>query len=57
MFGLSALASIRDGAPVKNILSGAFGELAATVGIDFLTSVERFTFGMNKPSGGIPFVP
>lgn len=57
VFGLSMLATIGDGSPVKNILAGAFGVLLATVGIDLLTSVERFTFGMNELSEGIPFVP
>ncbi|WP_114283755.1 tripartite tricarboxylate transporter permease [Candidatus Halocynthiibacter alkanivorans] len=57
VFGLSMLASIGDGSPVKNILSGAFGVLLATVGVDLLTSVERFTFGYNELSEGIGFVP
>ncbi|WP_319544654.1 tripartite tricarboxylate transporter permease [Ruegeria conchae] len=57
VFGLSMLATIGDGSPVKNIVSGAFGVLLATVGIDLLTSIERFTFGMNELSEGIPFVP
>ena len=57
VFGLSMLATIGDGSPVKNILSGAFGVLVATVGIDLLTSIERFTFGLNELSEGIPFVP
>jgi len=57
VFGLSMLATIGDGSPVKNILAGAFGVFLATVGIDLLTSIERFTFGMNELSEGIPFVP
>ena len=57
VFGLSMLATIGEGSPVKNILSGAFGVLIATVGIDLLTSIERFTFGLNELSEGIPFVP
>ncbi|NIZ61686.1 C4-dicarboxylate ABC transporter permease [Sedimentitalea sp. CY04] len=57
VFGLSMLATIGDGSPIKNILSGAFGVLVATVGVDLLTSIERFTFGMNELSEGIPFVP
>lgn len=57
VFGMSMLATIGDGAPTKNILSGAFGVLLATVGIDLLTSIERFTFGLNELSDGIPFVP
>ncbi len=57
VFGISMLATIGDGSVVKNILSGAFGVLIATVGIDLLTSIERFTFGWNELSEGIPFVP
>lgn len=57
VFGLSMLATIGDGAPIKNIMAGAFGVLLATVGIDLLTTVERFTFGFNEMSEGIGFVP
>jgi len=57
LFGLSMLATIGDGSPVKNVLSGAVGVLLATVGIDLLTTVERFTFGFNELSEGIGFVP
>jgi putative tricarboxylic transport membrane protein len=57
VFGLSMLASIGNGSPIKNIISGAFGVLLATVGIDLLTSIERFTFDVNELSEGISFVP
>ncbi|MDE0307896.1 MAG: tripartite tricarboxylate transporter permease [Albidovulum sp.] len=57
LFGLSMLASIGDGSPLKNLMSGAFGILLATVGIDLLTDVERFTFGMPELTTGIGFVP
>ncbi len=57
VFGLSMLTTIGDGSRVKNIVAGAFGVLLATVGIDLLTTVERFTFGFNELSEGIGFVP
>jgi len=57
LFGMSMLATIGDGSPVKNVIAGAFGVMLATVGIDLLTSIERFTFGYNELSEGIPFVP
>lgn len=57
VFGLSMLATIGGGSPVRNLLSGAAGVLLATVGIDLLTSIERFTFGFNELSDGIGFVP
>ena len=57
IFGLSMLATIGGGSPVKNLIAGAFGVLFATVGIDLMTSVERFTFGWSELSDGIGFVP
>ncbi|MEM7046615.1 MAG: tripartite tricarboxylate transporter permease [Pseudomonadota bacterium] len=57
VFGLSMLATIGEGSAVKNLLAGAVGVLLATVGIDLLTTVERFTFGFNELSEGIGFVP
>lgn len=57
VFGISMLATIGDGTPLKNIIAGAFGVLLATVGKDLLTTVERFTFGFNELSEGIGFVP
>ena len=57
VFGLSMLASIGEESSIKSIMSGAFGVLLATVGIDLLTTVERFTFDMNELTEGIGFVP
>ncbi|PCH80166.1 MAG: C4-dicarboxylate ABC transporter permease [Hyphomicrobiales bacterium] len=57
VFGLSMLASIGEGTPVKNVMSGAAGILLATIGVDLLTSVERFMFEMPELSEGIGFVP
>lgn len=57
VFGLSMLATIGDGSPIKNLIAGAIGVLAATVGKDLLTTVERFTFGMSELTEGIGFVP
>ncbi|MEM7528576.1 MAG: tripartite tricarboxylate transporter permease [Pseudomonadota bacterium] len=57
VFGISMLATIGDGTPLKNIIAGALGVLLATVGTDLLTTVERFTFGFNELSEGIGFVP
>ena len=57
VFGLSMLASIGEESSTKSIMSGAFGVLLATVGIDLLTTVERFTFGINELTEGIGFVP
>ena len=57
VFGISMLATIGDGTPLKNIIAGCVGILLATVGKDLLTTVERFTFGFNELSEGIGFVP
>ena len=57
VFGISMLATIGDGTPMRNIIAGALGILLATVGKDLLTTVERFTFGFNELSEGIGFVP
>ena len=57
VFGLSMLATIGNGTPMKNIIAGLLGILLATIGKDLLTTVERFTFGLNELSEGIGFVP
>ena len=57
LFGLSMLASITKGSAVKNLIGGTFGVLVATVGIDFTTGVERFTFGYPEMTEGIHFIP
>ncbi len=57
IFGLSMLATIGGGSPIRNLMAGAFGVLLATVGTDLMTSVERFTFGWSELSDGIGFVP
>jgi len=57
LFGLSMLASIGDGSAIKNLIAGGFGILIAMVGVDNLTTVERFTFGSYQLYEGIGFVP
>ena len=57
VFGLSMLATIGGGSPVKNLIAGAFGVILATVGTDLMTSVERFTFDVPELRDGIGFVP
>ena len=57
LFGLSMLASIGEGSPLKNLIAGALGIFLAVVGVDNLTTVERFTFGSYYLYDGIGFVP
>src|SRR5210317_73901 len=57
IFGLTMLAAIGEGSPIKNLIAGAFGILISTVGKDFMTSIDRFTFGINELTEGIGFIP
>lgn len=57
LFGLSMLATIGDGSPVKNLISGSLGVFLAIVGVDKLTTVERYTFDSYVLYEGIGFVP
>ena len=57
VFGLSMLATIGEGSPLKNLIAGGFGIFLALVGVDNLTTVERFTFGSYELYDGIGFVP
>jgi putative tricarboxylic transport membrane protein len=57
VFGLSMLATISGESALKNLIGGAFGVLIATVGMDFTTGVERFTFGHWELTEGIHFIP
>lgn len=57
LFGLSMLASIGDGSALKNLIAGGMGIFLALVGVDNLTTVERFTFGSHDLYEGISFVP
>src|SRR3546814_10824770 len=42
---------------LKNAIAGCFGVLISTVGIDFTTGAERFTFGIPELTEGISFGP
>ncbi|WP_440679551.1 tripartite tricarboxylate transporter permease [Candidatus Pelagibacter sp. HIMB1517] len=57
IFGLTMLASIGEGSPIKNLIAGAFGILLSTVGKDIMASIDRFTFGVNELTEGIGFIP
>lgn len=57
VFGLSMLATIGEGSPLKNLIAGGFGIFLALVGVDNLTTVERFTFSSYELYDGIGFVP
>lgn len=56
IFGMSMLTTI-GGDPLKSMISGLLGILLATVGLDIMTGIERFTFGSDYLADGIAFVP
>ena len=53
VFGLSVIASVSGRSILKGVISGAFGVLIATVGIDAVSGVTRFTFGSLQMYNGI----
>lgn len=57
LFGLSTIAVMSTDNMVKGLLSGAFGILIATIGIDPNAGVPRFTFGYYPLVQGIEVIP
>ena len=57
VFGLSMVSTIGGDSPLKNAIAGCFGVLISTVGIDFTTGAERFTFGIPELTEGVQFAP
>ncbi len=57
LFALSMVASVGAAGSAKNLIMAAFGVLLGTVGIDFVTGVDRFTFGYVELSEGFKVVP
>jgi putative tricarboxylic transport membrane protein len=57
ILGLTAIASLGSKNQVKALISGLFGLLIATVGMDPILGLPRFTFGMTSLMGGIGLVP
>ena len=56
LFGLTSVASLSSGSLVKGLLAGALGLALATIGIDPISGVPRFTFGVPELFEGIPFL-
>jgi len=54
---LTLIASLGGDNMLKAFIAGAIGLLVATIGIDPMTSNERFTFGGKALMGGINFIP
>ncbi len=57
VFGLSMIVSISGGDVVKGVISGFFGLLLATIGLDPMNGTPRFCFGMVELYEGIGFIP
>lgn len=57
LFGLTMLAYAAPGSMFKGVVGGVFGLLLATVGLDTLTSITRFSFGSTDMMGGIGIIP
>jgi putative tricarboxylic transport membrane protein len=55
--GLSMLAGLTTGSPLKSILSALLGLIVATIGIDVTTGMPRLTFGSVDLLAGIDFLP
>lgn len=57
VFGLTIIASISGDSMTKGLLSGFFGLLIATIGIDPIQGYGRFTFGTVSLLDGVAFIP
>ncbi|NWF55561.1 MAG: tripartite tricarboxylate transporter permease [Syntrophaceae bacterium] len=55
--GLALLVRLSEGSPLQAFIMILFGMALATVGVDFLTGIERFTFGVHELGQGIDFLP
>ncbi|MBR7890113.1 tripartite tricarboxylate transporter permease [Marinomonas sp. A79] len=57
LFGLTIICSISGSNLLKGLLAGTIGLLVSTVGLDPITSVPRFTFGIMDLYSGISIIP
>ena len=57
ILGISLLAGVSGNSLPKGILSGLFGILIACIGVDAVTGVSRFTFGVSILQFGIDMLP
>lgn len=56
LFALTSVASLSSGALVKGLASGFLGLAFATIGIDPISGVPRFTFGQIELDEGVPLL-
>jgi putative tricarboxylic transport membrane protein len=57
LFGLALSATLSGGSPVRGMCMVFAGLLLGLVGVDTVTGVERYTFGILEISDGIDLVP
>ena len=57
LLGLTMLASLGSGSPLKAAISTLVGLILGTVGVDVMTGNTRFTFGRVDLLSGIDFLP
>lgn len=56
-FGLSIVASLDSGSLARGIVAALLGVMLCMVGMDPITGIQRFTFGIPELSDGISFIP
>lgn len=57
VFGLSMLAYASPGSTFLGVLAGMFGVLLGAVGLDILSNLSRFDFGIPRLQAGINMIP
>ncbi|MFZ5943250.1 MAG: tripartite tricarboxylate transporter permease [Bacillota bacterium] len=57
VLGLTTLAGMTGENPVKGFISALVGLFLAIIGLDLVTGMPRFTFGMIELFSGIDFIP
>ena len=57
IFGLTVIGSLAGKSMTKGLLMGAVGLLLATIGVDNITGVHRYTFGSDNLMSGLQMVP
>jgi putative tricarboxylic transport membrane protein len=57
VFGLTIIGGISGDNPLKGLIAGFFGLILCTIGLDPVTSAQRFTFGSINLFGGLSLIP
>ena len=57
VFGISMITSVSSGSILKGLVSCLIGLFIATIGLDAMSGLERFTLGTLYLSGGVSFMP